>query len=66
MLCASKVEAAAFAVLELGKQLLGQPQRKLQMLRAPARLQQLQRRVEQESVIVEIGREARAAVLVNG
>ena len=58
-----EVEAAAL-VLEMREQRVDELAREVEVAAAPAALQQLEQAVREERVVVEIRREARAAVLV--
>ncbi len=56
-------ETPAPLVAEVRQQAFREPYREVEVLRTPAGLQQFERRVEQERVVVEVGVEARAPIL---
>ncbi len=59
-------EATVLAVLEMREQQLGNVTGKREVCAVPACLQQLEQRIEQEGMVVEISGEFRLAVLVAG
>ena len=59
-----KEERTSFCILEVFDHHVGQLHRKIQVFRVPIRLQQLEQRVEQESVVIEIGRKTSRAIFV--
>ena len=66
MIVGSEVETAVLAIAEVLEQGIGERNCELQVGAAPACLQQLEQRVEQERVVVQIRGEARLAILMDG
>src|SRR3569623_1893245 len=58
-------EAAVIAIFEMREQAIGERDGEVEIIVAPARLQQLEHAVEQKGVVVEIGTETGAAILVH-
>src|SRR5580698_9249254 len=58
-------KAAVFAILELIQQHLCQLLRELKVAAAPAGLQQFQKGIDEKRVVIEIGRQVSAAILVS-
>ena len=56
----SEVESAGFAVLEVPQHHLGELDRPMQLLGAEAHASELQHRIDQEGVVVQIGGEPRS------
>jgi len=52
----SEIEASIISVIEMLEQQLGKAHCQFEVFERPARLQQLQKRVEQKRVVVQVGR----------